>query len=54
MSERRFLTEWLSELSEGKPLRAVLGVLLIAVVLVLALFKALFDPSLRARSRSLP
>jgi hypothetical protein len=54
MRERKgFLAGWLSELSEGKPLRAFLGVFLIGVILILVLIKALFDPSLRARSRSI-
>jgi hypothetical protein len=44
---RRFLMEWLSELSEGKPLRAVLGILLIGGVLLLAVIAALLDPGLR-------
>ena len=48
-----FLADWLSELSEGKPLRAFLGIFLIGAVLVLVLIKALFDPSLRARSQSI-
>jgi hypothetical protein len=53
MRKRRgFLLEWLSELSEGKPTRAFLGIFLIGAVLVLALIKALFDPGLRSRSRS--
>ena len=52
MSESRgFLLEWLSELSEGKPLRAFLGIFLIGLVLMLALIRALFNPSLRVRSR---
>ncbi len=50
---RGFLIDWLLELSEGKPLRAFLGVFLIGAVLVLVLIKALFDPSLRARAGSM-
>ncbi len=49
----RFLLGWLSRLSEGKPLRAFLGIFLIVAVLVLVLIMALFDPGLRRRSKNM-
>lgn len=49
----RFLLDWLSRISEGEPLRAFLGIFLIAAVLVLVLLMALFDPGLRGRSKNM-
>jgi hypothetical protein len=44
-----FFREWISELSGGNPLRALLGILLILAVIVLAITKVLIDPGSRPK-----
>jgi len=44
-----FFREWISELSGGNPLRALLGILLIIAVIVLAITKVLIDPGSRPK-----